>query len=91
MLKIAEFSNISIKMKKYKTICKTQTASRLKNFIQSPPIPPPLLLHEMKHYYISKTKFFLRRYIEIYRYLLSKYFKNAVLGCQEMMQCKYSF
>ena len=92
MLKIAEFSNISIQMKKCKTFCKTQIPNRLKNFIQSPPpIPPPLLLHEIKHYYVSKTKFSWRRYIEIYRYLLSKYFKNAVLGCQEMMQCKYSF
>ena len=41
MLKIVEFSNISIKMKKCKTFCKTQTANRFKNFIQSPPIPPP--------------------------------------------------
>ena len=41
MLKIAEFSNISIQMKKCKTFCKTQIPNRLKNFIQSPPPPPP--------------------------------------------------
>ena len=41
MLKIVEFSKISIKMKNYKTFCKAQTAKRLKKFIQSPPAPPP--------------------------------------------------
>ena len=33
----------------------------------------------------------IRRYIEIYRHLLSKCFKNAVLVRQEMVQCKYFF
>ena len=41
MLKIVEFSKISIKMKNYKTFCKAQTANPLKKFIQSPPVPPP--------------------------------------------------
>ena len=33
----------------------------------------------------------LNRYLEIYIHLLSKCFKNAVLGRQEMAQCKYFF
>ena len=87
MLKIVEFSKISIEMKSCKTFCKAQTANRLKKYIQSPPFHPD----QIKHYYISETKFLIRRYIKIYRHLLSKCFKNEVLGCQEMMQCKYSF
>ena len=39
MLKIVEFSKISIKTKKCKTFSKAQTANCLKKFIQSPPIP----------------------------------------------------
>ena len=42
-------------------------------------------------YYILWTKVFLRRYTEMYRHLLSKCFKNAVLGCQEIVQCKCFF
>ena len=38
MLKIVEFSKISIKMKNCKTFGKAQTANRLKKFIQSCPI-----------------------------------------------------
>ena len=34
MLKIVEFSKVSIKMKNYKTFCKAETASRLKKIIQ---------------------------------------------------------
>ena len=46
MLKIVEFSKISIKTKNCKTFRKVQTANRLKKFIQSPlipttPLPPP--------------------------------------------------
>ena len=57
------------------------------NFSASPKPTP----HHIKSYYISGTKMFLRRYTEIYRYLLSKPFQNAVLGRQEMMQCKRYF
>ena len=88
MLKIVEFSKFSIKMKNCKTFCKANTVNRLKKFIQSPPIPPPT---PDKTLLRLGNKFFLRRYIAIYRYLLSKCFKNAALRCQEMMQCKYSF
>ena len=52
------------------------------------PHPTP---YQRKAYYVSGTKIFLRRYIEIYRHLLSKCFKNAVLGRQEMGQCKCFF
>ena len=46
MLKIVEFSKISIKTKNCKIFRKVQTANRLKKFIQSPlipttPLPPP--------------------------------------------------
>ena len=36
--------------------------------------------HEIKPCYVSESKILLRRYIETYRDLLSKYFKNVVLG-----------
>ena len=45
MLKIVEFSKISIKIKNCKTFCKAQTANRLKKFIQPPPHPTP---HQIK-------------------------------------------
>ena len=51
--------------------------------------PPPH--HQIKPYYISETKVFLRRYLEIYRHLLSRCFKNAVLEGQEMVQCNIFF
>ena len=42
MLKIVEFSKIVKKIvKNCKIFCKAQTANRLKEFILSPPIPPP--------------------------------------------------
>ena len=44
-------------------------------------------LHQIKPYYVSERKKFLRRYLEIYRHFASKCFKNAVLGRQEMVQC----
>ena len=78
-------------MKDHETFCKAQTASRLKKFIQPPPPSHPLPDKTSPHLTRSLKKIFLRRYIEIYRHLLSKYFKNAVLGRQEMVQCKYFF
>ena len=38
---------------------------------------------------LTWNKTFLARYKKIYRYLLSKRFKNTVLESQEMVQCKY--
>ena len=52
------------------------------------PHPSP---YQIKPYYVSGTKIFLRRYIEICRYLLSVCFKNAVLERQEKVQYKYFF
>ena len=63
-----------------------QRAALRKSFSLHPSHP-----HQIKPYYVSGTKIFLRRYIEIYRHLLSICSKNAVLGCQEMMQHKYFF
>ena len=74
-------------MKNCKTFCKAQIAIRFMEIIQPPPSHP----HQIKIYYISGTKIFLGRYIEIYKHLLSKCFKNAVLARQEMVQCKYFF
>ena len=78
MLKIIQFSKTSIKTENCKTFYKAQTASHLKEIIQPPP-------------YQIKPYPFLRRYKEIYRHFLSMCFKNAVLGCQEMVQYKYLF
>ena len=50
------------------------------------PHPTP---HQIKPYYVFGIKIFLRRYIEIYRHLLSIWFKNAVFGRQEMVLNKY--
>ena len=76
--KIVEFEKISIKMKNCKEIYEAKRASCLKEIIQPPPTPNPPPVR----------KIFLRRYTEIYRHLLSKCFKNAVLGRQEMVQRK---
>ena len=46
------------------------------------PHPTP---HQIKSYHVSETKILLKRYLEIYRHLLSKCFKNAVLERQEMV------
>ena len=80
-LKIVEFSKISIKIKNCKTFCKPQTANRLKKFNLSFPIPPSTRWNLTT----SRKQFLLRRCIEIYRHLLSKCFKNAFLGSQEMV------
>ena len=80
--KVAEFRKISTKMKNYKTFYECQTASRLKEIFQP---------SQIKSYYVFETKIFLVRYTEIYRHLLLKCSKNAVLGRQEMVQCKYFF
>ena len=44
-----------------------------------------------KSYYVSGAKIFWRRYTKVYRHLHFKLFKNAVLGRQEMVQCKCFF
>ena len=54
MLKIVEFSKISIKMKSCKIFCKAQTVSHLKEIIQ-PHLHTP---HQIKPYHASETKIF---------------------------------
>ena len=77
-------------MKNYRTCYEALTASSIKKIIQPPPNPQPTP-HRIKSYYVFGIKSFLRRYTEMYRHLLSKCFKNAVLGRQEMVQRKCSF
>ena len=86
--KIVGFPKIFIKMKNCKTFYEAQTASHLKEIIQPPPNPPT----PGKSYYFSRTKCsYIQRYTEIYRHLLSKCFKNAVPGRQEMVQYNVFF
>ena len=74
-------------MKNCKSFCEAQKVSCLKNYSASPQLIP----QQIKSYYVSGTNIFIRGYIEIYGYLLSKCFKNAVLGHHERVQCKYFF
>ena len=76
-------------MKNYKTCYEDQIESSIKKIIQASPNPQPTP-HRIKSY-VFGIKFFLRRYTEMYIHLLSKCFKNAVLGRQEMVQCKMFF
>ena len=71
-----EFPKISIKMKNFKTFCEARQGN------YSAP-------HQTKASHVSETKISLRRDTRVYRYLLSKCFVNAFLGCLEMMQCKF--
>ena len=49
---------MSIKMSNCKTFYEAQAASRVKEIVQiRPPVPPP---HQIKAYYVSGTKIFLR-------------------------------
>ena len=88
MLKLVEFSKISMKIKNYKIFCKAQTPNGLKKCINvfSPLLRPPPL-HPPPGQILLRlwNKFLLRRYIETYKHLLSKCFKNAFLGRQEMV------
>ena len=77
--KIVEFLKFSFKIKKCKTFYEAQTAGRLKEIIQLPStyLPPDKTL------LFFWNKNFLT---EIYRHLVSKCFKNVVLGRQEMVK-----
>ena len=74
-------------MKNCKALYEAQIASRLKEKIQHLSRSLP---HWIKPYYVSGKYFLMEIYrkTEKYRHLLSKCFKSAVLGCQEMVQCK---
>ena len=73
--KIVEITKISIKMKDCNTFYEVQKTSRLNEIIQSSPT----------HFPSDKIllRLFLRRYTEINGHLLSKCFKNAVLGVKK--------
>ena len=81
--KIVEFPKFSIKTKNCKTFYEAQTESHLAEIIWPHPQASP---HQVKSYLTSGTNIFLWRYTEIYRHLLSKCFRNAVLRRQEMVQ-----
>ena len=64
--KIVELPKILIKMKNCKTFYEAKTAICLKEIIQPPPpyrLPPQS--HQIKSYYVSGTKSFLRIYADI--------------------------
>ena len=72
ILKLVEFSKISIKIKNCKTFFKAQTANCLKKFIQPPIHPtPPTPPHQNKPYYVWKIDFLK----EIYRNIQTFAFK----------------
>ena len=73
--KIVEFTNISIKMKNCNLFYEVQKLSRLNKIIQ----PPPTNLPSDK----TLLSLFLRRYTEINGHLVSKCFKDAVLGVKK--------
>ena len=77
-------------MKNCKTFCKAEAVNHFKEVIQPTALPHPTP-YEIKPYYVSGTKDFLRRYMEIYNHLFSKCFKNVVVRHQEMVQYKYFF
>ena len=86
--KMVEFPKSSIKIKNCKTFYEGQTGNHVKEIIQPLHHPSP---QSDKSYYSSGTKIFLRKYTEIYKHLLSRCFKNAVLEGPEMMQYKCVF
>ena len=86
--KKSNFQKFKLKWKIVKHFYKAQTVSHLQEIIQPPPEPTT---NHIKSHYLSRTNIFLRIYTEIYRHLLSKCFKNAALGRQEMGQCKCFF
>ena len=71
------------KIVKHFTRPKQQAASR--KLFRLTPAPPPTI----RSYFVFGTKIFLRTYIETYRHLLSKCFKNSVFECQEMMRANF--
>ena len=76
-------------MKNCKIFCKAERATL--NSAAPPPHSPHHTPYQVKPCCVSGTKDFLRRYIEIYKHLHSKCFKNVVLGRQERVQYNYFF
>ena len=75
-------------MKNCKRFYKAQAASLLRRLFSLSPHRPR---HQMKSYYVFRTKIFWRICTEISRHLLWKCFKKAVFGPEEIMQCAYFF
>ena len=72
---IVEFTKISVKTKNCNTFYEAQKTTCLNEIIEPPPthLPSDKIL----------LRLFLRRYIEIDGHLISKCFKNAVLGVRK--------
>ena len=75
------FKKFHLKWKIVKYFARSKQQVTLRNY----PASSHPTAHQIKPYYVSETKIFLRRYLEIHRHLLSKCFKNAVLERQEMV------
>ena len=84
MLKKLNFKEYQLKRKIVKRFTRPKQQAALRKLFSL----PPTHLYQIKSYYISGTKMFLRKYTEICRHLRSKCFKNAVLGRQEIVKCK---
>ena len=80
-----KFSKISIKIKNWEFFERPKQWAALRKLI-SLPLDKTLLLLWNKNVFKK-----IYRNIEIYRHLFSKCFRNAVLGRQEIPQCKYLF
>ena len=87
--KTTEFLKFQLKWKTRKHFTSPKQRVTLRKLF-STPYPQPTR-HQIKTYYVSGTNSFLRRYTEIYIHSLSKCLRHAVLGCQEMVQCKCFF
>ena len=78
--KIAECCKVSIKMKNRKIFARPKKRAALRKLLSLP--------HPTSH---QTDATLLRLWNKNYRHLLSRCFKNVVLGRQEMVQCKYVF
>ena len=83
--KIVEFQKISIKIKIVKHFRRPKQRAVLRRLFRLLPT-----YYQIKYYVFAK-KVFLWIYTQTWRHLLSTYFKNEDLACQEMVQCKCFF
>ena len=85
--KLLNFQKFQLKWKIVKHFTRSKQHAALRKLLSLHPLlipPAKILLRLWKN-------IFLRRYTEIYRHLLSKCLKNAALGCQEMVKCRFFF
>ena len=86
--KVAEFQkNNQLKWKIVKHFTRSKQRAILRKLFSLPSSHP----HWIKPYYVFGTNIFFRRYREIQKHLLSKCFKNTVLGRQEIVRSKCFF